>query len=527
MPNSPQAPTRRHVLALAGAGLAAGTIPAALPAPLLARDPRLMIIAAGGDFPNIDPHTSSGSAPAFFMRNVYDPLLRTSGTPPEPVPGLAQSWEASEDGMVFTFRLDPAARFHSGQPVTARDVVYSLARALRLAKGNSWMLRNIVTPEGLEAVDPATVRITLATPFAAFLSVLPWFPVVEKAVVEAHLGEDDGQSWLMSNTAGSGPFELGQSRPGALYRFIRSPNAWQPGGGNLDGVIWRVSREAASERLMLQRGEVHAALDLTSEDMDALEGAPGVVRVIEPEYRTFSIKMNTRHGPLADINMRRAISHAVNYRALLDSAGYAELMVGPLPNGILGHDPGLEVPRHDLEAARAHLARTATPEGGITLKMVYVSHLDQERRYAMVLLDSLKALGIGLEIQPLSWPDMVAACARPETFPDFFPVYQTANYGDPDNIAYAAYHSASNGNWQNAVYSNPEVDRLIEAGRAEMDPDKRRQIYGAFQRAVVADAPDIFGVLEKRKLGLRASIRNYAFTPVASNAIECWPLSLT
>jgi hypothetical protein len=62
------------------------------------------------------------------------------------------------------------------------------------------------------------------------------------------------------------------------------------------------------------------------------------------------------------------------------------------------------------------------------------------------------------------WPDMVAACRSPETFPDLFPVYQTANYGDPDNIAFAAYHSSRNGNWQNAVYKNPEVDRADRAG---------------------------------------------------------------
>ncbi len=121
---------------------------------------------------------------------------------------------------------------------------------------------------------------------------------------------------------------------------------------------------------------------------------------------------------------------------------------------------------------------------------------------------------------------MVAACASPETFPDFFPVYQIANYGDPDNIAFAAYHSSRNGGWQNAVYSNPEVDALIEAGRAEIDATKRAEIYGEFQRKVVEDAPDIFGVLELRKIGLRDNVQNYQFTPVAKNAIEAWPLSI-
>ncbi|MFN4101445.1 MAG: ABC transporter substrate-binding protein, partial [Pararhodobacter sp.] len=101
-----------------------------------------------------------------------------------------------------------------------------------------------------------------------------------------------------------------------------------------------------------------------------------------------------------------------------------------------------------------------------------------------------------------------------------------ANYGDPDNIAFAAYHSSRNGGWQNAVYANPEVDALIEAARAEIDPEARIALYQQFQELVVADAPDIFGVLERRKLGMRDAVQGYQFSPVASNAIEAWGLSL-
>lgn len=515
--------SRRGLLAMAGTGLAAAT----LPAKLFAQSGRnFLIIASNQDIPNFDPHTATGYSASFFMRNVYDPLVRVSGNPPEPVPGLAESWEVSGDGKTYTFKLHPGAKFHSGNAVTSEDVVYSFNRALALAKGNSWMIRNIVVPEGVTAVDAATVRFDLAVPFAAFLAVLPWIFVVEKAAVEANLGTDNGQSWLLSNVAGSGPFTVARAEPGTLYQLMRAETAWQPGGGNLDGVIWQIVRETATQRLMLQRGEAHVAVDLTSEDMDSLANAPSVVRVIEPEYRTFSIKMNTGNGPMADINMRKAVAYATDYTSIVQAAGYADLMTGPLPTGILGHNPDLEVPRLDLDKAREYLARTATPEGGITLRMVHVTGLEQQRRWALILLDSLKALNIELEIQPMLWPDMVAACASPETFPDLFPVYQTANYGDPDNIAFAAYHSSRNGGWQNAVYNNPAVDKLIEDARAETDPARRIEIYGQFQTAVVADSPDIFGVLEKRRLGFRDTVQNYTFTPVASNAVEAWPLSI-
>lgn len=515
--------TRRGLLALAGAGLASATFPKSV---FAQANDGVLIIASGQDIPNFDPHTSTGYSASFFLRNTYSALVRAEGNPPQPVPSLAASWEVSDDGLEYVFHLDPAAKFHSGNPVTADDVVYSFARAINLAKGNAWMIRGIVTPEGVTAVDPQTVKFTLAAPFAPFLQVLPWIFVVEKALVEANLGSDQGESWLMGNVAGSGPFVVKRVQPGTLIFLARNPDAWQSGGGNLQGVVWQLVRETATQRLMLQRGEAHIAVDLTSEDMDALEGAPGVVRIIEPEYRTFSIKMNTAHGPLADINLRHAISYATNYQAILDAAGYADLMQGPLPSTIFGFDPTVEVPRLDLDKAREYMAKTAKPEGGFTLKMVHVSGLEQQRRWALIMLDSLKALNIALDIQPMNWPDMVAACASPETFPDLFPVYQTANYGDPDNIAFAAYHSSRNGGWQNAVYHDPEVDKLIEEGRTTLDPEARKTIYAAFQRKVVADAPDIFGVIERRKLGMRDVVKNYTFTPVASNAIEAWPLSL-
>lgn len=515
--------SRRGLLAMAGAGLAAATLPTRL---FAQGTDAVLIIASGQDIPNFDPHTATGYSASFFMRNVYEPLVRVAGNPPEPVPALAESWQMSDDGLTYTFKLNPAAKFHSGNPVTADDVVYSFQRSLSLAKGNSWMIRNIVTPEGVVAVDPATVEFKLAKPYAAFLQVLPWIFVVEKAQVEANLGADQGQTWLMTNTAGAGPFQLARFEIGTLYHLARAPEAWQGGGGNLGGVIWQITRETATQRLMLQRGECHIAVDLTSEDMDSLEGAPGVVRVIEPEYRTFSIKLNTVKGPLSDLNLRKAISYATNYQAIIDAAGYADLMIGPLPIGILGFDPNLGVYRTDIDKAREFMAKTEKPDGGFKLKMVHISGLEQQRRWSLIMLDSLKQLNIDLEIQPMSWPDMVAACKSPDTFPDLFPVYQTANYGDPDNIAFAAYHSSQNGNWQNAVYSNPEVDALIEAGRTEIDVEKRIQIYGEFQKKVVEDAPDIFGVLERRKLGMRDTVKNYSFCPVASNAIEAWPLSV-
>jgi len=517
---------KRRELMRAGSAAALASAGMSMAERATAQARRILVIAANTDPGNPDPHVSSGSAQNFVMRNVYDSLLRVEGNPPKFVPHLARSWTVSPDSLEYTFNLDPNAKFHDGSPVNAAAVVYSFKRLLRLKQGYSWMVAGFLDENSVQAVDPATVKIRLSRPYAAFLHVLPWMWMVNPALIEANKGSDDGQTYLRANFAGSGAFRVRRNEAGNLVELERVANAWKPGKGNLTGGILRIVREAQNQRLVIQRGEAHMALDLTSEDMDALRDRPGISLVMETEYRTFSIKMNVKRGPLMDVNLRRAVSYAFDYQAMLEAAGYAELMVGPLPSGIFGHDPNLTVYRKDMAKAREHMARSGTPNGGFKLTTFIIQGLEQQRRWSLILLDSLRQLNIDLEIRPTIFADVIAMSRSPETMVDFFPIYQTAQYADPDNVAFVAYHSSRNGNWQNPVYASPKVDELILRGRLETDPEKRRLIYQEFQRAVVDDAPDLFGVLEKRKLAIRTDVQNYVFTPIAANSPELADLSL-
>ena len=511
---------RQFLIGSAGAGVAA-----MIPGYVNAQGRKIMVLASTVDIPNFDPHVATGYAPQWLFRNTYDALVRVVGNPPQTAPGLAKSWTQSEDGLTYTFELDENARFHDGTPVTAKDVEYSFARLLRLKQGPAWMVSGILEADSVKATGEMTVTMSLKQPFAPLLSVLPWMFVVNSKVVEANLGSDDGQSYLLANIAGSGAFTMGRARPGDLYELIRVENDWHK-GGNVEGAIWKIVRESATTRLMLQRGQAHFALDLFAEDMEAIKDMPHVVRIMEPDYRSFSIKMNTVKGPLADKNLRKAISYAYNYQAMLDAAGPAELMIGPLPTGMFGHASDLQVYRQDMDKAKEYLAKSEYKDGGFTLSMMHAAGYENQRRWCLIMLESLKALNIGLDIRPMVWPDIVAMAKSPDTMTDFYSIFQSANYADPDNTAFAAYHSSRNGQWQNPVYKNPEVDKLIEEARAEVDTAKRAELYRKFQEVVVEDAPDIFGVLELRKFAMLDNVQNYEFCPVAANTLEVWPLSL-
>jgi peptide/nickel transport system substrate-binding protein len=515
--------TRRKFLVGSGATAAAAF---GIDLPAWAQSGKVMLIACNSEIPSFDPHVSSGYASSMLMRNIYTSLVTSEGNPASIAPQLATAWTVSDDGLSYVFELDPNAVFHDGTPITADDVVYSFDRMIRLGRGGAWMVAGILGEGSVAATAPTTVTMTLQQPFAAFLETLPWFSVINSRLIEENLGEDDGQTFFLTNAPGSGAFQLGRAEPGNLFEFIRVADHWRQGGGNLDGYIWKITRETSTQRLMIQQGQAHCALDLTSEDMATLRDRPGIVLVEESDFRTFSIKMNCKTGPLADVNLRRAVSYAFDYDAMLEIAGAADLMVGPLPLGIFGQDPSLEVPRMDLAKAQEFLAQSAYAAGGLTLKAEFIQGLEQERRWCLILLDNLRALGIELDVQPVAWTDAVAKAGSPETTADFFCVYQSVNYADPDNIAYAAYHSSRNGTWNNPTYANPEVDALIEEGRRALDPDERVTIYKRFQEMVVADAPDIFGVLEKRKIAFRDTVQDFQFTPIAGNAFDFFPISL-
>lgn len=493
----------------------------------LAQSGKTIVIGNQGAQTHFDPHAGQDYPTSVIMRNVYDGLVDVVGSPPRIQPRLATDWTISDDGLVYTFNLNPSAKFHDGSPVTGDAVKYSFNRIQAMKRGNNWMIDGVVGPESIRVVDDHTVEFTLVKPFAAFLSVLPWISVVNPAVIEANEGGDMGATHLLNNTAGSGPFTVARFEPENVIVFERDPDGWRQGGGNTDSVVWLYVRENTNQRLMLQRGEVHMAMDLSSDDMDALRGSPGVRLVIEPGDRTFSFKMNTEHGPTADVNLRKAIAYAFDYDEMLRVTTYSDLMHGPLSSSFLGHNPDMEVPRRDLDKAREYLAKTEWPDGGISLDCVYVVGFEQERLWSLVLLDSLRELNIDVKLVPATWPDMLRMASSPETFPAFMNIFLGVGYADPDVIAYAGYHSSRNGGWQNPVYNNPEVDALIEAARSEVDTDKRVELYHQVQQAIVDDAPDIFGVVVKSKVGLRDSVENYEFTPIIVQAVDFFPLSLS
>jgi peptide/nickel transport system substrate-binding protein len=401
---------------------------------------------------------------------------------------------------------------------------------LKLNKGVAWMLKDFLDPESIEVVDAKTVRFNLKTPYSAFLSVMPWWYIVNPKEVKAHEVDGDyGQKYLTDKAAGSGPFKLKRWEPNALYEVEAVGDYWKgwPQGENRPGgVIYRIIREPAVQKAALLRGEADIVEGLTPDDYVQIQRQKGVTIQDHPGMTTFGIKFNTQQGPTADKNLRKAIAHAVDYNGLVQIYnGAAKLQTSPFPDAIRGHVDVPGIPRQDLAKAKEYLAKSQHPNGGLTLEYYHVAGLEEARRIGLLLLDNLAPLNIKVEVRPEQWPNMVAKGSKAETSPNMTSVYVTPISTDPDAVAYQ-YHPNSHGQYfAMSFYKNDSVAQKIDAARRSNNWDERAKLYAEIQQQIVEDQPEVIGMTQNRRWAHRDYLKGFAFSPVRfTGEVDLYPL---
>jgi peptide/nickel transport system substrate-binding protein len=510
--------TRRGVLA---GGVATAAL-ASAPALGFERegDRKILVFAGGQPVPVLDPHVRYDWSTRMIQQAVYDGLAKYVNNPPEIVPWLAERWETNADQTVWTFHLARNAKFHNGDAVDAEAVRFSFERGLKLNKGVAWMLKDVLAPEAITVVDPATVRFTLSRPMPSFITYVPLWYIVNPKQVMANVDNNDyGEKWLTTNAAGSGPFRLRRFDAQTLIQLDAVPDHFKgwpmTAEQRLGGVIYRIVREPAARRAMIQRGEVDMITEIPADDFDVLKAARGMAAHDYQGLTTFGITMNTTKGPTADINARKAIAHAFDYDALIQiHNGAASLMSSPFPNAIPGHIDVPGIPRRNLDLARQFLARSGHAAGGFELEYVHVQGLEDPRRIGLVLLNSLQPLNIKVNIVAQPWPTMVARGSRAETAPDMVSVYVTPVSTDPDVVA-GKFHTRAHGQfWGMHHLTDQQVSAWVDQARVETDAAKRAALYADIQKRVVELQPELFGMLANRRWISRDYVKGFVYCPL-------------
>jgi len=480
----------------------------------------VLIFASNQDMPNVDPAVTPMSVfTASALIALYDPLLMYRGDKLQS--HLANSVTPSADASEWTIKLAPGARFQDGSPVTAEAVKYTFERVLRIKKGPAWMWLPIMDDKSVAVVDDQTLRVKLTKPFSLFDRTLPNLLVVNPKLVKANDKGDDGQAWLVNNSAGSGPFKINPEnwRNGAQYELLADPSYWKgwPTAGRLDGYVWKVIRESSAQKLALIKGEVHGAQNISPDDIAELMKTPGLRVEQYTGVSPHRIVMHGRHDSkyLSDLNVRKALAHSYDYSAVPKIyAGNAEVSKGPVPPPVAGFAPGLPLYSYDPEKAKAYLAKSPWPTGGFTLDYIYPAGFDVAKNLGAILLAGAAKLNIKINVTPMVWANVLSMRTKSETMPQMISLWLAPLYGDADAQLYSQWHSDSWGRGNYSFYKNPKVDELLERARQSNDSKVRADLQGQAQRLIVDDSVDIFTAIEKATYVWRSNVKGYVHTPL-------------
>jgi ABC-type transport system substrate-binding protein len=447
-------------------------------------DPRTLDPALATDVP-------SGRAVAY----VFDGLTRF---PPDArlEPALAERWDVTPDGKVYTFHLRRGVRFHDGTPFLARHVVKSFNRVLDPATKSTgpWVLypiagarefadRKAPSIRGIEAPDDSTIRITLDQPLAIFLKLLA-MPVA--SIVPDSVGPD-----FRERPVGTGPWKFVEWRHDDYLLFAKNPDYFD-GAPKTDSLRARIIREPSTAVAEFEVGNVDLLYVPEAETRRWEEtDERNATLAAAPALRLWYVGINTTRGPLRDVRVRQAINHAIDVGIILDRlvGGRGRRAAGVIPPVLDGADTMRAPYAHDIGRAKRLLTQAGFPNG-IDIDLW---HSDNESfsRVAQSIQSYLGEADIRARLVQREAAAMRAAARNGET--DMVLKDWYADYPDAENFLYPLLHTANRGLGGNvSFYSNPEFDRLVDQSRVELDSARRVALYRRADSIAFADAPMAF-----------------------------------
>ncbi|MEW6547699.1 MAG: ABC transporter substrate-binding protein [Bacillota bacterium] len=485
-----------------------------------AKPEKTMVIAMDvGDASSMDPAVAFETASIFTAHQCYDNLVTFEGSDlSKPVPELAESWEVSPDGLVWTFKLKKGLKFPSGEPVNAAAVAYSFDRVIALDDQPAWLL----TQTGMEvgstkALDEYTVQITLKEKFNpdAFLAVLtyPVASIVDPKVCKAHEKEGDwGKNFLAGASAGNGPYVLEKWEPEVQVVLKANPNYWK-GKVPISTVIIKHVPESTAQKMLLEKGDAQIAMDLRPEQIKDLEGKAGfqIIRGLGDGINYLG--MNLAYQPFKDNRVRDAVRWAIDYEGLVKHVlqDNAIVLQTFIPKGYKGYNP--DTPYHrDVEKARQLLNEAGYPNGfkvellcssGVAGGGVYW------RDIAAKLKDDLAKVGITMEIKEMTSAallEIYRAQKHQMVLMGWGP-----DYPDPDALAKPfANHRMKQLAWRNSYYNDELADKVDKAAAA-FASEERLKLYQELTDYVLHNGPYAILYQPRVSIAMRDSVLNYQY----------------
>lgn len=477
----------------------------------------VLVIGKSEDPRTLDPAITMSNNAWSVTYPAYERLVRykvEDGQGSTEVEGeLASSWEVSDDGLVWTFELEPGHAFASGDPVDAEAVRFSFDRLLELGQGPSEAFPAV---DKVEAVDDDTVRFTLGEPFAPFLYTLAnnGAAVIDPAVMAQEKDGDLAQEYLSGHTVGSGAYQMESWEKG--QRLVMKPNPHYGGPApSFDEVEIRMIKEASARRLQLEGGDLDIAEHLPLDQIEAIKQEPGIRVEEHPSFSVTYLYLNNQRPPLDQEKVREAISYAIDYEGIIEGIllGNATQMRGPIPQGMWGHDEDLKQFHRDLDQAEQLLDEAGVDPASVDLGYLYAQNDPNWEPIGLTVQANLADLGFDVEMQQFAYATMRDKLDKGEF--DIAVGNWTPDFSDPYMFMNYWFDSSRHGlPGDRAFYTNEKVDELIREAAQVTDQEKRTELYQQAQKIVVDEAPYVYLFQRNYQLPMRDDVKGYVYNPM-------------
>ncbi|WP_234689319.1 ABC transporter substrate-binding protein [Allorhizobium ampelinum] len=515
--------TAATLLFLAGASVVSGAPQAFAETPA----DTLVVAKYISDLITLDPAEVYEATGGEVVNNVYERLITFDPSDfTKPVGGVAESWTVSEDGLTFTFKIRDGLFFASGRGVTAEDAAFSLERVVRLGKTPvfyltqfGWSDDNISDHVGTS--DEKTLVLKLDKPYAPdlFLKVLSSTvsSVVDKQEALKHESAGDfGAAWLKKNTAGSGPYQLAGWTPNEAVLLAANPH-YKRENVALKNIVLRHIPEAATQRLLIEKGDVDIARNLSADQIQALSTNADITIISTPKTDVNYIALNQGVKPLDDAKVQQALRWAIDYEGITGNIlkGQAKVHQSFWGSGSGG---SLDETPYKLDIAKAKsLLEEAGYKDGFKLKLD-VSSRSPDREVSQSLQSTFGQAGVTVELNTLDRAQLQTRFRGRQHdavffgwSPDYLDVHASASFftiNDDDSDTSKNKNAAWRDHWL-----VPELTKKTLSGLTEADSAKREAIYLDLQKEVRDNSPFIVIYQQLGQVPVRADVKGFVPGP--------------
>lgn len=475
-----------------------------------------LMLAFGTGLRTLTPLVSADAYAAEVQSYVIESLLVRDPDSLEWRGLVAEDWSIAEDGMKITFRLRRDVNFSDGRPLTARDVAFTFEFIMNEAIAAPRSRAYLSKIERVTALDEHTVEFVFAEPYFNSLQLAGTMDILPEHFYRRFL--DDPRTFNESRglLLGSGPYRLadpeGWTPDQGRVELERNPRYWGPVDGSFDRIVWRVIENDSARLTTFRNQDIDVYGARPREYQRLLDDAGLRARTQHFEYMSPTagynyIAWNQQRGDaptrFADVRVRRAMSHMTDVARIIDEVllGYAEPAVSPFSPRSPQHDPSLVPIEYNLERARALLAEAGFedrngdgiiegPDGRpFEFELTFFQDSEDTRRMVLFLRDLYARAGIVMRPRPTEWSVMLDNLRRK----DFDAITLGWTSGVEIDIFQMFHSSQTLEGGDNFIgYRNPELDRLIDAARAEVDEARRMPLWRAAERVLYEDQPYTF-----------------------------------